>query len=136
MSKKKTVEPGADGMPLVLLTNERTQYKANQLIMLYKAASVAQLAYMDGMDPDTGEIVPLLVGLEAVAGVNQFKVYPLAKLIGNLSEIKSYLVPDGAGGYVDYTVPETLPSQTDDGTEHIDLAILDDASGKEEGTPE
>lgn len=104
MSKaKKPSKTKAEDIPLFVLTNERTQFKANQIMMFYKASSLGQLAYMDGMDPETGEIVPLLVGLEPTENDTQFKVYPLAKLISNLQEIKNYLVPDGSGNYIDYS---------------------------------
>ena len=101
-------------IPLILLTNDRKQFKADQLIMFYKAASLAQLAYMDGLDPDTNEIVPLLVGLEPTEGNTQFKVYPLAKLISKHDDIKNYLVPDGNGKYVDYSLPQEEAGQAEE----------------------
>jgi len=100
MSKKNTVK--ADEIPVVILTNERTPFKAQQILMMYKAAGLAQLAYMDGLNPDTGEIDALLVGLEPVEKEVQFKVFPLAKLFNKLNEIPAYLVPDGNGSYIDY----------------------------------
>lgn len=86
-------------IPYLVLTNEITEFKANNLKMFYKAAALKQLAYMDGKDPVTGEIVPLLVGLEPTENATQFKVYPLARLISKASEIINYMVPDGTGGY-------------------------------------
>ena len=77
------------------------------LLMLYKAVSMAQLAYMDGMDPETGEIHPLLVGLEGTQD-GKFNVYPLARLFNKLDAIPAYLTPDGEGNYVDFTIPTTL----------------------------
>lgn len=98
---KKSKKIKADEVPLMVLTNERTPMKGNMLMMLYKAASVGQLAYMDGMDPDTGDIVPLIVGLEPSEDGTKSNIWPLAKIIGKSAEIKNYLIPDGVGGYFD-----------------------------------
>lgn len=100
MASKPKVK--ADEIPVVILTNERTPFKAQQILMMYKAAGLAQLAYMDGLNPDTGEIDSLLVGLEPVEKEGQFKVFPLAKLFNKTSDIPAYLVPDGNGSYIDY----------------------------------
>lgn len=97
MSKKKKLS--VDEVPVIVLTNDRTKLKADTILMFYKAATLGQLGYMDGKDPDTGEIVPLLVGLEPTENDTQFKVYPLARLINKSTEIIPYLVPDGVGGY-------------------------------------
>jgi len=115
-------------IPVMILTNERTPFKAQQILMLYKAASMAQLAYMDGMHPETGEIVPLLVGLEPTENATQFKVYPLATLIDKLSDIPQYLVPDGQGGYMDYRVKEA--------TDELPQPFGDEGTEKEGPAPE
>ena len=96
----KTKEQAAK-VPLMFLTNERTPYKANMLLMLYKAAETAQLGYMDGLHPETGEIHPLLVGIEPTEN-GQFRVHALARIFNNLDEIPQYLMPDGNGNYLDY----------------------------------
>lgn len=88
----------ADAIPIVVLTNERTPFKGQQILMMYQAAALAQLAYMDGLNPDTGETEALLVGLEPTEE-GQFKVFPLAKLFTSVDTIPAYLVPDGQGGY-------------------------------------
>lgn len=102
MTKLKKKASAAD-VPLMILTNERTPYKAQMLLMLYKAASLAQLAYMDGVHPESGEIHQLLVGLEPVGDKGEFKVFPLARLFSKLDEIPKYLMPDGQGNYLDYS---------------------------------
>lgn len=105
MSKQKkgsAAKNQAAAPPLMILTNDRTPQKAQMLFMLYKAASLAQLAYMDGMHPVTGEIHQLLVGLQPTAD-GQFQVFPLAKIFSKLDEIPLYMVPDGQGSYIDYS---------------------------------
>lgn len=112
----------ANEVPLMILTNERTQQKAQMILMLYKAASLAQLAFMDGMDPETGNIDQLLVGLEPTEN-GQFKVFPLAKLFSKLDEIPQYLVPDGNGNYIDYSINESLEGDEEAGpAEEIDAS--------------
>lgn len=99
MSKKKKAK--AEEIPLMILTNERTPFKGNMMKMIYQAVSLGQLAYMDGKDEETGEIVPLLVGLEPTEDLHKFAVYPLAKIFVKGEEMRTYLVPDGVGGYFD-----------------------------------
>lgn len=101
-------------IPLMVLTNERTAFKGKMLMMIYQGAAMAQLAYMDGQDPDTGEIVPLLVGLEPEGTEGKFNVWPLAKIISKTEGFKRYLVPDGKGGYFDAgTDPEKEEGQAE-----------------------
>lgn len=99
MSDEQQLSGEEGGIPLVVLTNERTPFKAQQILMLYQAVHAAQLAYMDGLNPDTGEVEPLLVGLEPTDD-GQFRVFPLAKLLSKLDEVPAYQVPDGQGGYI------------------------------------
>lgn len=107
-NKQEVVE-----IPFVILTNEPNQMKVNILQLLYQSAHMQQLAYMDGMDPDTGEIVPLLVGMEPTED-NQVRLYPLARLFTKASEIKTYLTPDGQGSY-DNLRPQTESGETQQG---------------------
>ncbi len=111
MSKK--IKP--DQVPLIMMTNERTPQKAQMMFMLYQAAETAQLAYMDGMDPESGEIHPLLVGLEPTPG-GEFRVWPLARLINKVDSIPKYMVPDGEGNYIDYGVTGESAGSDDAGT--------------------
>ena len=101
MASKRKAKAKEEKVPLMILTNERTQFKANILMMMYQAASYGQLAYMDGMDPDTGEIVPLLVGLEPAGDGDKMNVHPLAKLLHKNIDDMHYLIPDGQGNYFD-----------------------------------
>lgn len=92
----------ADETPLLVFTNDKqgAARKGEMLKMLYRAVSIGQLAYVDGLDPDTGETIPLLCGIEPTGVGNQVRVYPLAKIFNKQSEvIKQYGVPDGQGGY-------------------------------------
>jgi hypothetical protein len=103
MAKKKS-QPE---VPIMILTNEiGNQAKANMILMIYKAVAMGQLGFMDGLDPETGEIHPLLVGLEPTnnnaEGRYQFNVFPLARLLNNVDGIPQYLMPDGEGNYLDY----------------------------------
>jgi hypothetical protein len=91
----------ADEIPLMILTNERTPFKGNMMKMIYQACSVGQLGYMDGKNAETGEIVPMLVGLEPTGDLHKFAVYPLAKIFVKGEDVVTYLVPDGVGGYFD-----------------------------------
>lgn len=99
MAKRKKTK-NEEEVQLVLMTNDRQQFKVSTLQVIYQAADYRQLAYMDGMDPDTGEIVPLLVGLETLSD-EQFNVWPLAIILNKSKQIKNYLVPNGRGDYVD-----------------------------------
>lgn len=84
---------------LMVMTNDPTEQKVDILEMIYQSIALGQLAYADLKDADTGEICPFLVGLEPVPGTTKFSVWPLAKLVNKESDIKNYLVPDGAGNY-------------------------------------
>lgn len=81
----------------MLLTNELTDLKKFMIKSIVQAADYDELAYMDGRDPDTGEIVPLLVALEN-NGNNNVSVYPIARFyVGR--DIPQFELPDGRGNY-------------------------------------
>jgi hypothetical protein len=103
MAKKKS-QPKVEEIPIMILTNEiGNQAKANMILMVYKAVQMGQLGFMDGLNPDTGDIEPLLVGIEPKADdPRQFNVYPLARIFSKLEGIPQYLMPDGQGNYLDY----------------------------------
>lgn len=97
LSKKKVKKVEA---PFLCITNEPSESKVNILQIIYQAVHNGQLAYMDGMDPDTGEIVPLLVGLAPDSSGTKVSVYPLADIrMLTTKNITQYLVPDGRGNY-------------------------------------
>jgi len=145
---KKSKQNSASAPPLMILTNDRTPQKAQMLMMLYKAASLAQLAYMDGMHPETGEIHQLLVGLQPTPD-GQFQVFPLARIFSKLDAIPLYLVPDGQGSYIDYSKfnsgrsaepgsdkPDTLEERQEDRPAVEEVASVDggrDALGGQDG---
>lgn len=83
---------------LKLLTNDITDLKKMTLKMIIQAADYDELGYMDGRDPDTGEIVPLLVGLEPNEN-NSFTIYPIARFYVG-SQIPEFEPPDGRGNYI------------------------------------
>ena len=99
--KKKTAtsKPSAvEYTPILLISNEPTEFKARTLELIYESIALGQLGYMDGKDGDTGEIVPLLVGLKPVSDT-RYEVYPIARLLINKDDHANYLVPNGAGDY-------------------------------------
>lgn len=88
-----------EGQTLIpVLTNEVTQFKLDILKAIYNSVVSGQLGYLDAKDPETGEIVPLLVGIE-YSDKGTFKPYPIAKFITGKDVFKNYLVPDGRGNY-------------------------------------
>lgn len=113
----------AEQTPILVITNERTELKGKMLLMLYQAASMAQLAYMDGYNPDTGEIDALLVGVQPTED-GQLKVAPLAKLFSKLDSIPQYMVPDGTGNYIGNDISDILP-EAEQGQAEERLASLD-----------
>ena len=82
----------------IVVTNDNNPIKRDFLAILHQAALHNQLGYMDGMDPDTGEIVPLLVGVEHLED-GKMQLYPLAHAFLETDKLKNYLVPDGNGSY-------------------------------------
>jgi len=98
-SKKGKSKAKLKKAPLVIMTNDRNPAKVEMLQMMYKAFSLGQVGLVDGMDPDTGEIQPMLAGIEMVNG-ELVGVYPLAVLLQSLDEISRILIPDGQGNYV------------------------------------
>lgn len=65
---------------------------------IYQSVGTNQLGYMDGLDPDTKEIVPLLVGIDREED-GKMNLYPIAKLFLTPEELKTYLTPS------EYTLP-------------------------------
>lgn len=109
-----------DVIPLMLMTNEPNEDKLRFMELLYQAMAVGQVAYMDGKDPDTGEIVPLIVGIQPEAN-GLVSIYPLARIIKPTDESINYHVPDGAGAYSPLNVGEPIdlgisPAAADSGT--------------------
>lgn len=91
-------------IPIMLLTNERSPMKAHMMMMLYRAAELGQLGYMDGKNPETGEIVPLLIGIEPNSDNTQMRVFPIGRIFTDMTDMPAYLTPDGQGGYMDATI--------------------------------
>lgn len=105
-------------IPIMVLSNDPTEFKIRTIELLYQSISMGQLAYMDGKDAETGEIVPLLVGLNPVTD-ERVEIYPIAKLlINNADTATKYLVPNGTGEYtepdsdnaVDFACAELVPA--------------------------
>jgi hypothetical protein len=86
-----------DESVVMIISNDPSEFKVRTLELFYQAASYGGIAYMDGKDPETGDIVPLLVGVKMEAE-GQFSIWPIAKIFQS-NDIKNYLVPDGAGNY-------------------------------------
>jgi hypothetical protein len=81
---------------LNVYTNEPTKYKYDLLEMFYKGTYGGTIGLMEALDADTETTELLLVGIAYEDGKQV--TYPLAKLL-RPEEVKSYLAPDGKGGY-------------------------------------
>lgn len=86
---------------LVIASNDRNPIKAQFIATLHQAALHNQLGYMDGKDPETGEIVPLLCGVEFNEDGSPKQLWPLGIVFLNGEGLKNYLAPDGDGKYYD-----------------------------------
>lgn len=84
---------------LKLVTNEPTQFKKEYLRVIIQGMEFDEIGYMDGRDPNTGEIVPLLVAFEPSEAEGQFNIYPLARLYMG-ADMTAFEVPDGRGNYI------------------------------------
>lgn len=84
---------------LVIASNDRNPIKAQFIATLHQAALHNQLGYMDGMDPDTGQVVPLLCGVEYGEDGKPKQLWPLGIVFLQGEAIKNYLAPDGNGNY-------------------------------------
>ncbi len=82
-----------------VIANDTNPIKRQLLQAILQSAYTNQLGYLDGMDPETGDIVPLLVGIDREAD-GSFRCYPIAKLFLTPSELKPYLTPDDSGNYI------------------------------------
>lgn len=96
-----------DQVQLLVISNEPTEMKLSTLEMIYRSIDTGQLAYMDAKNKETGEVAPLLVGLEFTSD-GKVKPYPLAKLLTGLDAQDEYLVPNGQGGYISLDEPVEL----------------------------
>jgi hypothetical protein len=114
-----------DEVPIMVLTNEPTELKVRTLELIYQSLSYGQIAYMDGKDPDTGEVVPMLVALEP-AGDNKVTIYPIARLFDKNDKLTEYLVPDGLGNYRNVGAePVDIHTSEEEGTaEGLDQATV------------
>ena len=97
---KKTETPDTISIPLLVQTNEPSLSKEYILKNFYKAAQHYQIGYMDGMDPDTGDIVPLLILLDMSENGTLVDLHAIARIFDSPKDFKNYLVPDGKGNYV------------------------------------
>ena len=84
-----------------LLTNERTDVKANVMRSLYDSVKFGRLAYVDCVDPDTTEVIPMLALVGDMEGSNFDiqKVFPIAYFISSEEESLRYGIADGNGNY-------------------------------------
>ena len=85
--------------PLIILSDDRNPAEADMLAMLYRAFQIGQIGLVDGMDPDTGVVSPMLAGIEMVDGEIR-GIYPLAKIFESEVDISRILIPGGQGSYV------------------------------------
>ena len=113
MTKRKTKNTASPKMaPLIILSNDRNPEKVHLLKTLYQAFQLGKIGLVDGMDPETGTVAPMLAGIEMEDG-DITGVYPLAAILQDMKTISSILIPDGNGNYVSnaFEFPEF-----DDGT--------------------
>jgi len=85
-----------------LLTNERTDVKATIMRSIYDATKFGRLAYVDCVDPDTKEVVPMLAMIGDMEG-SEFdisKVFPIAYFIASEEESLRYGIANGNGQYI------------------------------------
>lgn len=118
-------------VPLIILSNDRNPAKADMLAMLYRAFHLGQVGLIDGMDPDTGKVTPMLAGIELVDGEIR-GVYPLAAVLESTEEISRILIPDGQGSYVS----NSAGFGDDDAGESGDSSEEESGSSVEQGTTE
>ena len=96
----------AEGQEALLLvfSNDKTpdnmQMKQGLLKMVYHTVLTNKLAIMDAKDETTGEVVPVLVGVEQ--NESGISCYPLFVPITD-TEAAKYAAPDGKGNYVGRT---------------------------------
>lgn len=100
-----------DEGPTVIAT-DTNPIKRQLLQAILQSAYTNQLGYLDGMDPDTGDIVPLLVGIDR-AEDGTFRCYPIAKLFLKADELKAYLTPDDHGNFINQSDANGEPITAD-----------------------
>lgn len=102
MTKSKTKKAQPKQVPLVILANEQNPALAHILQAFYRGTASGQIGLVVGMDPDTGEVSPMLAGIEMAEG-EIVGVYPIAKILEDMEQIERILIPDGQGNYVSNT---------------------------------
>jgi hypothetical protein len=110
---KDTYSDDMEDVYVQILSNDPNELKLHTMEIIYNSINNGQLAYMDAKDPGTGEIVPLLVGLDPTSN-GKFKIYPVAQLLIGVSNIPKYLVPNGAGEYYDTSDSDGIISTVGD----------------------
>lgn len=84
---------------LNVMANDPTEAMFGKLRMFYQGCFENSVAYMEGMDSVTGELVEVLVGYETIPGSDGLvDVYPLARLL-TMEEGNKIILPTGDGGY-------------------------------------
>lgn len=90
---------------IVIMSTDNNPIKQQLMEAIHTSAYTNQLGYLDGMDPDTGQIVPLLVGVDRDKD-GGMSFYPIAQLFLSTSELKRYLTPDMHGSWVDNSIKD------------------------------
>ena len=81
---------------LNVYTNQPTKHQYDLLEMFYRGTYGGTIGLMEALNKEDDSIEMLLVGIAYEEGKQV--TYPLAKIL-KPEEIKSYLAPDGKGGY-------------------------------------
>jgi hypothetical protein len=103
MSDNSNVEQGQEAL-LLVFSNDKTEEHLNVLRgllkMVYHTVLTNKLAIMEAKDETTGEVVPVLVGVEQ--NEEGISCYPLFRPITD-TDAGKYSAPDGSGNYVGRT---------------------------------
>ena len=99
---KRTKRIKKNQFVIPLLTNERTDIKAGIMKSLYDAVKFGRLAYVDFVNPDMNQVIPMLALVEDQTGdsFDISKVFPIAYFISSEEESLSFGIADGNGNYI------------------------------------
>lgn len=94
---------------LVVITDDNNPIKRSLMENIVLSINTNQLGYVDGKDPETGEVVPLLVGIDR--SEEGMQLFPIARVFLDPNEMKRFLVPDENGNFTDHTEDNRGPDE-------------------------
>jgi hypothetical protein len=89
-----------------MMSNSPTNSAYQRLELFYKGAAENTIGWMDALNTDTGNVEPLLVGIDIDPETGETQTFPIARIFGSYDESKGYLAPDGKGGWISGHVKE------------------------------